>query len=556
MPTLPELARLALVAGIALAPPAPAAAQVLVGTVTERGTMIPVEGAFVVLVDDAGRRLNGVLSGADGGYTLRAPAPGTYRLLAELIGYATTTSDAVEVAVGPALRHDIQVAVQAVTLDGIQVETGQRCRRRPGSGIETARLWEEARKALEVTRWSGERGVLRFTLVSHTRELDARTLRVLSQTQRPRRGYSDRSPFRSISVERLDAGGFVQASDDGSWDFFAPDADVLLSAEFLDAHCFRVVEPAPDEPELIGLGFEPVPERQLPDVRGVLWLEKGTAELRRLDYSYDNLPFRHDDWSAVGGRVEFERLANGVWIVRRWYIRMPLEARETGGFGGSRTRLELVSLSEQGAEVREVRTAAGRVLAEAMGASLQGVIRSARDDAGIGGATIEIPALDRQATTGPDGAFRLTGLPEGVFEVFIRHPGYRPVAGDAAAPAVELRRGVAARLVAALEPRPVSSPVRRAGVDGPSWTNGLVGRVLDDEGAAALAGAMARLFTPDGLEVGAMMTDDAGRFRLIHPGLGITYVLAVERPGYGAYREEVQLRPGVEYTVQIVLTRR
>lgn len=544
------LALLAVLAAPALPGLRPLAAQTVVGTVVERGTARPLAGAFVVLVDGDGRRRNGGLTGEDGGYQLRAAAPGRYRLLAELIGYASATTGWIELAAGASVRHDIEVRVEAVTLEGIEVETGERCRRRPGAGPETARLWEEARKALEVARWSEDQGILRFRVVEHERTLDARTLRVLEQQERGRSGYYDRSPYRSIPPERLHEGGYIQRLPDQSYAYFAPDADVLLSESFLETHCFGVVDGRDEERELIGLAFEPVPERKLPDVRGVLWLEKGSAELRRLDYTYQNLPFRHGDWPQVGGRVELERLATGMWIVRRWRIRMPLEAESTDRPGRA-GELELVRLLEQGAEIRGVTTRGGTVIAEAVGATLYGVVTEGPGGRGVPGLTVEIAAAGRRTTTSADGAYRLTGLPSGKYRVRV-HPDSPVLTGPGPeAREVELVPGRATRLVLRAPPpesfarRP---PVQRAGSPG----GPLAGRVLDQATRHPVEGATVSLADSAGRVIGTMVTDRTGAFRLLHgDALGSGFVLDVRRPGYAEVHARVRppgAPPGAEPT--------
>ena len=397
-------------------------AQTVGGVVTEAGTNRPLPGVFVVLTDEAGRQAAGVLTSPEGRFFLRAGRPGTYRLTAELIGYASAEEAPFTLAAGESLRRDIAVSVEAVSLDEIRVATGERCRARPGSGPETARLWEEARKALEIARWSEEEGYLRFQVVRHRRELDARTMRVVKQEESGKVGLYDHSPFVSIPADRLDSGGYIQAVSDGTWDYFAPDAEVLLSETFLDNHCFRAAGPPPGEPDLIGLAFEPVPGRDLPDISGVLWLDRGSAELRRLDYSYTKLPFTDESWPQVGGRVEFERLATGMWVVRRWHVRMPLAATGTGGFGGGRREIDLVSLIEEGGEIRSVSTRSGQVLAQAVGATVYGTVTAKPTGDPLPGARVEISPGTAQTTTGEDGAFRITDLPAGTFTLRVFHP--------------------------------------------------------------------------------------------------------------------------------------
>lgn len=647
---------------------ASAAAQTVVGTVAERGSARPVAGAFIVLEAEDGRRLNGVLSDESGGYVLRGSAPGRYRLVAELIGYASTTTDWIDLAAGASVRRDIEVSVEAVSLDAIQVETGQRCRRRPGSGPETARLWEEARKALEVARWSEGQGLLRFSVVQHRRELDASTLRVLAQIEKPKSGLYDRSPFRSIPAARLARGGYIQLAADNRYDYFAPDAEVLLSDSFLETHCFRVMAPPRGEPELIGLGFEPVPERDLPDVSGVLWLDRGSAELKRLDYRYRALPFRHGDWPHVGGTVEFERLATGMWIVRRWQIRMPMRAQEVGGYGGAARDLDLLTLSEEGAEVRSVSTRDGTLIAEALGATVYGTVTTGDDGSGEGlpGATVRLAATEHRTTAGDDGAFRLTGLPAGTFAVHVTHPALTGTGIGPLEATVALQSGRATRLVVSARLTPAAAreicqgrgwsasagsdptlvygtvtasdgetgvadalvrvwggggperrvvadstgvfrfctdasvPLRLAAVD-PSqalasrnvldlvdvesaapgfvradislsrpvrvsgasagrvytWSNAIIGRVLEEGTERAIEGAMVVLTAADGSVAASMVTDGEGRFKLLHPtAKEERFTLEVRHVAYGTMQSPVLFPPGEELRLDFVVSPR
>lgn len=134
------------------------------------------------------------------------------------------------------------VRVRAVSLEGIRTEVGSRCGDRPSAGSQLARLWQEARKALEITDWTENLGALRFDLVEYTREVDAQSLRVTDMREQARRGYYDRSTYRSLPAERLARDGYVQPVPGGTeqWEHFAPDADVLLSESFLATHCFGI----------------------------------------------------------------------------------------------------------------------------------------------------------------------------------------------------------------------------------------------------------------------------------------------------------------------------
>lgn len=484
-----------------------AVGQTVVGTVVEDGTLQPLPGAFVTLEDEAGEQRAAVLAGEEGRFVLQAPAPGRYRLVAQMIGYAGAAGDYLVVAEGETVQQRLQVPVRAISLEGIRADVGRRCRGRPDRELRTARLWEEARKALEIAAWAEAQGALRFQLVHRRRELDATSLRVIGLNETGKRGYYAGSPYRSIPAEKLEAGGYVQRTATDQWDHFAPDAEVLLSESFLDTHCFGAR--TGDDPELVGLTFQPVPGRTLPDIEGVLWLDRGTAELRRLEYTYVNLPYPHGHWPQVGGRVEFERLATGVWIVRRWHIRMPLAAEWTGGFGGDRRELTLRSLSEEGAVVSSVRTQDGQVLSEATGATLYGTVEDSLSGRALAGATVELVPTERKATTGPDGLYRMSGLPSGTFQVRISHPDLTLLGAIPPTLDVRLEPGRAVRLPV----RPSLSDLalglcERAG----SFMDPVVlyGAVLDPDEETPVPGAVLRIFGP-GPER-RVTTDSAGGY--------------------------------------------
>lgn len=126
-------------------------------------------------------------------------------------------------------------------------------------------------------------------------------------------------------------------------------------------------------------------------------MDRGTAELRRLDYRYVDLPYTHGDWEHVGGSVEFQRLATGMWIIKPWAIRMPHEAAREGGFDTKDPELVLVAITEQGANVVAVRTVSGDLLEESTGAALYGLIADGGTGQPVAGASVELrgPATAR-----------------------------------------------------------------------------------------------------------------------------------------------------------------
>jgi hypothetical protein len=396
-------------------------AQSVRGRLVEEGGGAAIEGAVVVLLDEAGDQSGGMLTDAEGRFHIRAPMSGRYRLRAERVGYATTVSPAFDLAVGEARQIDLRAPMKAIALTGIQVTGRSRCEVRPRDGKATARIWEEARKVLAATALAHERKLLRYETSLYERELSPEDLRVRAEARRPGLARGDR-PFVSLPVEELAARGFVHPAENGrSYDYYAPDAPVLLSDAFLDTHCFRLAE-HPDSAGLIGLAFEPVRGRRLPEIRGTFWLDRQRAALRFLEYRYTNLrlgiPMDH-----IGGRVEFDRAPGGAWIVRRWYIRMPeVGVRRTSWRGQSLQRRELTLIREEGGEVVRVRTAGGQGVDMGARASLSGVVYDSTRAAPLAGATVSFAGTKHRARTDAEGRFRIRGVPEGRYSVRFTHP--------------------------------------------------------------------------------------------------------------------------------------
>jgi hypothetical protein len=342
-----------LAAAAALSVATPAASQTVRGVLVEEGTGQPIRGAMVWLMDGE-RRIGAALSDSLGRFFIRAPRAGRYIARAERIGYEDATSGPIDLMT--AAFADVRIAAphRAIVLSALEVEGEQRCRVNPAAGLESAQLWREARKALTATEWTRDQALYRYVVVEHERELDPASLRIIRE-QRTSRSVVGREPIRSIPATRLDAEGYIHEDGD-SFIYYAPDAQVLLSDTFLDAHCFRARVGTRDRAGLVGLEFEPIPGRRLPDIQGVLWLDGGTAELRFIEYRYTRLPYDLRS-SEIGGRIDLERVPSGAWIVRRWYIRMPMVTlTRDRGFD----RYSIRGIQEAGGEVTTITPRPGR----------------------------------------------------------------------------------------------------------------------------------------------------------------------------------------------------
>jgi hypothetical protein len=91
----------------------------------------------------------------------------------------------------------------------------------------------------------------------------------------------------------------------------------------------------------------------------VIWLDPKAKALRYLNFDYVNLPIPLRI-ARTSGRVDFEQLPGGHWIIPRWYIRMPRTARVTSAGVGlpNVVRDSLVGFQEVGGSARPAGTAA------------------------------------------------------------------------------------------------------------------------------------------------------------------------------------------------------
>ena len=425
LPCAPGTGWLALLSAALLSSGAPLEAQIIRGRLVEAATRAPVEGAAIVLLDELDQQVAWRLTDASGRFDFVLDHGGDFRLRTDRIGHAGIRSDLITVGADETVVHELETPLEAITLAGLTVESGRRCEIRPEQGLATARVWEEARKALEAAAQTTRQGVYRYVVRNVERELDERGRRVRKEESHIQTRYLTR-PFVSLNAEDLLGGGFVRSDGDGRV-FYAPDADVLLSDPFLDTHCMRLTEGKNESEGLIGLRFEPVGDRDVTEISGVLWLDPENSQLQWLDYRYEGLDVPHPE--RMGGVVRFEGLPNGTWIVREWTIRMPLlETIVRRDY--SRPRPELVGIKEVGGQLVRVDDLRGETVMEAETGTLTGVVL---DSLGVGPVEGVRVLLDDEAVTetDADGRFRFNSLLEGRYGVRVSHPaldslGFRP----------------------------------------------------------------------------------------------------------------------------------
>ena len=392
----------------------PGAAQTIQVRTIEAQTGRPIGGAIVVLLDSVGRRLKQGLTDDFGRISLVAPTAGTYRLKADRIGHPGVLGVPFSSAETRAII--LEMPAERYELPELVVSETSACGR--GESDETAVLWGEIRKALTASEITSSSEAV---LLQVRRFLRRRTLSGALRSDSTTQTFSTRlAPFVTPDPGSLIANGYIQ-SGDGSYRFFGPDAAFLGSLGFLETHCFRIVRDDRNRPELIGLGFEPTKGRHVPEIKGTMWVDRVSAELRTLEYQYVNAPPSVQS-RDLRGRIDFQRMANGLWIIRDWYIRLPdrvyvqrrvgarLPIGERGdtivGFiddGGTARPVGDASVLVPGPEVRTARTSV----------ILRDVRLSLVSSAGapVEGALVAVAELDSTLRSGVDGRVLVRGIP-------------------------------------------------------------------------------------------------------------------------------------------------
>jgi hypothetical protein len=327
-------------------------AQTIRGSLIDSLTSQPIDNAFVVLRDSNSIEVTRSITNGRGGFSLAAPGPGAYVLRTERIGFGSTEAylgylDSAETREVTVRVNPIVIRLGAITVAGDSNE----CRVHGEQGLATATVWEEARKVLAAVVWGESQRFFTY----HTRKYSRRLNRWQSVERETDSLFIGNRVvlFRSRAAQELQEHGYAVIRPD-SFFYYAPDAATFFSDAFLSQHCFNLHRDD-EHPGLIGLRFEPIRGRTIPDVQGVLWLDEGSAELRFLELRYTNLGSRLLDEHAEG-MVEFDRLPGGPWFVSGWWIRMPIISRAPPDLwlGQLWPRDVLIGYDEDGGEVQLV----------------------------------------------------------------------------------------------------------------------------------------------------------------------------------------------------------
>ncbi|NBW65979.1 carboxypeptidase regulatory-like domain-containing protein [bacterium] len=330
-------------------------AQQLRGTVLMPDSVTRAPGVIVELLASSGALVERTLTNGRGDFSLTAPGPGRYTARALRVGFRPTLAQAFDLAT-PSSTATLTMVLNArpVALDAISVVTNDQCHLRPDSGQMVYAVWNEASKALLSSRLSAAGAPLVAEWITYSRVTDPLELRIAEQTVRSTKSVTT-TVFRSWDADSLAVNGYLIDRGDSTV-FHAPDAQVLLSDVFASGHCLRLQRASADSAALIGVRFEPTTRRDnIYDIAGTFWVDRATAELRALDFSYIGLPKAAND-ARPGGHVEFTHLTSGNWIVNRWFLRLPqlgsqLRDQHAGNFRTTTNATVLRALRIAGGEV-------------------------------------------------------------------------------------------------------------------------------------------------------------------------------------------------------------
>jgi carboxypeptidase family protein len=389
---------------------APLHAQLVRGRVLASADSTPIAGVVVQLATGSNVVVAQSLSDGRGGFTLRVPAAGEYRLRALRIGFRPTLGEPFAVAEAGIVERSIVLTGAAVTLAATHVIANEQCAAGSDPTSLGFRAWEQARTALAAALVTRQSSTYEVRLVVAQLRRAARSDSVVEYTEKEQVTSAMR-PFKAMSLDRLRDSGYVTRDESGVT-YAAPDEEVLLSEDFAVSHCIRARSSSGDE---LVLSFEPTRERKLSDIIGSLALSRATGELRSLSYEYANIP-KEERAAHAGGELTFLRFPSGGWMVNRWVVRAPgFEIHERrvllgGGDFGGRQRIDrqhvLAGMQETRGEAFRVEQNGALVWA-APTVSIQGTVIDDSTGSPVSGTDVRIAGRASGTVSDARGHFRL-----------------------------------------------------------------------------------------------------------------------------------------------------
>jgi hypothetical protein len=385
-----------------------ALAQRVRGTLTDSSTREPITGAVVTIADSTGRFLARGIAGADGRFDVPR-FPSSKQIHVVRIGYRPIDASV------PAGDEVLDLRMRAIASQLATVTTSGR-RVCPGddANSQALQLWEQARSGFLAAVVARDARPPNLRLRYFRVERDPMLRRVVDDTVWVKTIVGDQPFIAARSATAFATEGYMHERAGGDRDYYAPDEAVLLDEAFAASHCLRVIAADPGHVGEVGIGFEPVtPERDsLVEVRGTVWLNGKTLDLRTLDFDYTNLEHVKD---GSGGSIIFQSMPSGVPMIVRWTIHSPIiatdESEMSTGIRRSlpprpeRHRFRVLGYQVLGAEARQVTWPDGSSWQPRL-ASVTGLIVDLHGRV-VPGARVWINGMGDTVLTDTAGVFRL-----------------------------------------------------------------------------------------------------------------------------------------------------
>ncbi|HSU96529.1 MAG TPA: carboxypeptidase-like regulatory domain-containing protein [Gemmatimonadaceae bacterium] len=318
----------AIIAALCAVAPTSLSAQTDRGTARIDGSVNASIQTSILLVDETGSLVAGTMTDENGGYALRAPRRGSYRVRARRIGFAPVFSRPLAVAAGATVNFDPSMRLLPATLAEVNVQETERCVIAPEAGAAALALWEAVQNALSGAAASSISGTHSFMLTRFQRELHPQTGKVLTKSSW-KVLVSGSETYRSLPADSLAAAGYLEHAAHDTVYYTAPDARTLISDAFARTHCLHPVAGSTGSGS-VGLAFEPIDIGGRTDVAGTLWLERSTGKLQYLQFQYVDSSTRSGDSTdtipRATGTIHYRELEDGSWIIDNWTITVPVIA--------------------------------------------------------------------------------------------------------------------------------------------------------------------------------------------------------------------------------------
>jgi hypothetical protein len=320
------------------------------GTVSDDSSHTALQSASLTLQRLDGRVVARATTNAEGAYEIAAPTAGLYRLSVAFLGYSVFTSQPIQidsVNVFHALVHR-----QPIEIPEILISATNGCRGKSATDSLTNAIKLEIVRSLEVIRWTMEHGAIEYTIRDYNQRKSVWGAKPYALPLHESMGstIAGGNPFTSPPIDSVMKNGFVRRYKGFKYEYVSPDIAILLSPQFQDSHCYRIVTRKQD-PSIIGLAFDPKKDTKVVDVYGVVWLKRSNLELTYLDFRYTHLPYFGDNEQTCG-RVDFRKLPNGMAFVSEWWVRAPWNTDSRTELMEQRGRI-VMTASDQNGQVFE-----------------------------------------------------------------------------------------------------------------------------------------------------------------------------------------------------------